>query len=643
MIKKVISILAVSCLLATSIVSVNADDVAHDEAELLISDPAISLHNSADPSWEWASNAGGGGRDRAWSICVDSEGNSYVTGRFEETATFGNTVFHCSGIWDIFVAKMDKYGNWLWAKQAGGPDRDVGVGICVDSNGYCYVTGQFSETASFGDIILEGDKWCTNIFVAKLNAFGDWKWVKNAPGEGNVYFETANDICIDSNEDLYVTGQFWGRISFDQIVLINEDWNNGVSIYDAFVAKIDADGNWQWASSAGGSNDVFSYAICVDSNGNSYITGDYIGTANIGGFILPGISTYGNLLVAKLDADGNWQWAKHAGAAGPLYTGGGDISVDADGNCYLTGAFQGKVSFGNIVLEGNLIFYDFFVAKLDADGNWQWAKEAGGLSLSGRIGYGIFTESAGNSYVVGVFTGTIKFGSSVLECKGEMDLFVSSLDSNGNWNWGKKAGGANAQTFGGGGIFMDSNDNIYVAGCFVGNTYFDNIKLESFGKDDIFVAKLVTNNERPYPPLINGPTSGIPGIEYTYTFVATDSDGDNIAEYIIDWGDGNQETIPGGPSGVSVTKNHTWNEKGTYTIRAKAKDENNLESNWGTLSVTMPKSYIDNQISSSSSSSASSTSESQQGVSGSQEYLEEFLKIQEDQVIRKVNKKNLLT
>ena len=93
----------------------------------------------------------------------------------------------------------------------------------------------------------------------------------------------------------------------------------------------------------------------------------------------------------------------------------------------------------------------------------------------------------------------------------------------------------------------------------------------------------------PYAPNIAGPTIGHAGGEYDYTFDTTDPDGDDVY-YWIEWGDGQtEEWIGPYPSGEEITVNHTWSTRGTYSIRAKAKDIHGEESNWGTLKVSMPK------------------------------------------------------
>ena len=92
----------------------------------------------------------------------------------------------------------------------------------------------------------------------------------------------------------------------------------------------------------------------------------------------------------------------------------------------------------------------------------------------------------------------------------------------------------------------------------------------------------------PNPPTITGPTIGMPGVEYNYTFITTDPDGDDVW-YYIDWRDeSNSGWIGPYPSGQEVVVSHTWDKRGRYTIKAKAKDIFDAESEWGTLEVTMP-------------------------------------------------------
>ena len=93
----------------------------------------------------------------------------------------------------------------------------------------------------------------------------------------------------------------------------------------------------------------------------------------------------------------------------------------------------------------------------------------------------------------------------------------------------------------------------------------------------------------PNPPIIDGPTHGKAGVAYSYTFVSTNPEANDVY-YWIEWGDGAQtEWIGPYPTGQIVTVNHTFTKKGTYMIKAKAKDIHGVESAWATLEVSMPK------------------------------------------------------
>jgi hypothetical protein len=101
----------------------------------------------------------------------------------------------------------------------------------------------------------------------------------------------------------------------------------------------------------------------------------------------------------------------------------------------------------------------------------------------------------------------------------------------------------------------------------------------------------VTANNPPETPTINGPTSGKSGTAHPYTFSTTDPDGDDVS-YCVNWSDGTGEVCIGPfASGKEVTNTHIWSVEGTYTVKVKARDIYNAESDWATLTVTMPCSY----------------------------------------------------
>jgi hypothetical protein len=91
----------------------------------------------------WATQAGGTGNDYGYDVSVLADGSSIVTGYFQGTATFGSTTLTSAGNYDVFVAKLDASGDYEWATQAGGTNSDYGYGVSVLADGSSIVTGIF--------------------------------------------------------------------------------------------------------------------------------------------------------------------------------------------------------------------------------------------------------------------------------------------------------------------------------------------------------------------------------------------------------------------------------------------------------------------------------------------------------------------
>jgi len=438
--------------------------------------------------WFWVKKAGGTSNDYGNSIAVDANGNSYITGYFTYIATFGTTTLTSSGSNDIFVAKIDHNGNWLWAKKAGGTSDDYGYGIAVDANGNSYVTGKFYGSATFGTTTLTSSGY-EDIFVAKLDSNGNWLWAKKA---GGTDYDVGFGIAVDANGNSYVTGNFRGSATFGTTTLTSSGYA------DIFVAKLDSSGNWLWAKQAGGTDYDDGYGIVVDINGNSYVTGIfYSSNCSFGSTTLTS-SGGSDIFVAKLDINGNWLWAKQAG--GTSGDSGNGIAVDANGNSYITGGFKESATFGTTTLTSSGYYdYDIFVTKLDIDGNWLWAKQAGGTGDEGSNS--IAVDANGNSYITSGFEESVNFGTTTLTSSGYLDIFVAKIDHNGNWLWAKQAGGAIDDC--GYGIALDANGNSYVTGVFMESANFGTTTLTSSGDRDIFVAKLEEVNSISLPDIIS--------------------------------------------------------------------------------------------------------------------------------------------
>ncbi len=130
-----------------------------------------------------------------------------------------------------------------------------------------------------------------------------------------------------------------------------------------------------------------------------------------------------------------------------------------------------------------------------------------------------------------------------------------------------------------------SSVSVFGKSAFIGESNSDN------GKGSAYIFTKETENKPPNPPVITGPAEGIVNVETDYNFTTFDPDGDTVF-YFIDWSDGsNTSWIGPFSSGDEILRSHSWSEEGTYPIKAKAKDGSGAESDWGTLSVTMPYTY----------------------------------------------------
>ena len=158
------------------------------------------------PEWQWAVSVGGSGYAEGESIAADSQGNQYVTGYYYRTVSFGSHSLTASEIYfkDIFVAKLDSDGNWLWAASAGGVEEDYGNSICVDGAGNAYVTGCFEGTVTFGSqtLISNGQP---DLFIAKLDHDGNWLW---AVSVGGTAFAVGYGISVNAGGDIWLAVEY---------------------------------------------------------------------------------------------------------------------------------------------------------------------------------------------------------------------------------------------------------------------------------------------------------------------------------------------------------------------------------------------------------------------------------------------------
>ncbi|MFH0865376.1 MAG: SBBP repeat-containing protein [Bacteroidota bacterium] len=166
----------------------------------------------------------------------------------------------------------------------------------------------------------------------------------------------------------------------------------------------------QWVKQIGGTySDDRGYSLTLDASGNVYTTG-FFGTADFD----PGADTFnltsvgGDIFISKIDSSGNFVWAEQMGGSDFDY--GTSIAVDASGNVYTTGLFRGAADFDPGADTFKLTsagVEDIFISKLNSSGNFIWAKQIDGTNLN--YGPCIAIDTFGNVYTTGPFHDTADF------------------------------------------------------------------------------------------------------------------------------------------------------------------------------------------------------------------------------------------
>ncbi|MFH0893423.1 MAG: SBBP repeat-containing protein [Bacteroidota bacterium] len=453
-------------------------------------------------TFEWAKQTGGTGSDVGKKITTDASGNIYTIGYFQGTVDFdpnaGTSYLTSTGGKDIFVQKLDASGNFIWAKQIGGKGDDNGGSIKIDTFGNIYLAGAFSDTADFdpgtglSNLISAGGY---DIFILKLNATGNFVWATRFGGE---HSENITAISLDDFGNVYATGNFFHTVDFDPGVGVFNLSAGFLDICNAFVLKLDRHAHFVWAKQIEDSSPSVSSGMIVSTFGDLYITGNFYGVADFNpGYATVNITSNGayDVFILNLDSSGNYKWVKKFGSDD--YDYGGEISTDVFFNIFITGTFSDTLDFDPGTGISNLIpygFNDMFILKLDAAGNFIWAKQIGnaGYNYSGPI----FTDVSGNLYATGSFTDTLDFdpgaGVENLISAGNNDIYLLKLDTAGDFLWVKQIGDTLDEVAYSG--MVDATGNIYTTGSFQGTVDFDPgagiYNLVSAGSNDAFILKL---------------------------------------------------------------------------------------------------------------------------------------------------------
>lgn len=325
---------------------------------------------------------------------------------------------------------------------------------------------------------------------------------QTAYGVGGLQNDEGQAIAMDAAGNTYVTGSFNGTVDFDPgpgtLDLA------AVGTEATFVASYTASGALRYALAIPGNNGSFyPGGIAVDASGNVYVTGVFSGAAvdfdpGAGEELLD--AREGRVFVASYDAGGALRWAFNVGGAESRVEVGTGIALDASGNVYVTGTFNGTEDFDPDAESTQLVagVTDVFLASYTNGGDYRFAISVGGDLAD--FGWDLAVDAAGNSVLTGSFQGTADFdpgaGETLLTSEGGEDIFVAGYDPTGLLRFALSVGTSGTGTIDRGlAVALNGSGDVFVTGCFGtfgGTADFDpgpgTTALTSNGNSDLFLA-----------------------------------------------------------------------------------------------------------------------------------------------------------
>ncbi|MEL6865157.1 MAG: hypothetical protein AAFP19_12090 [Bacteroidota bacterium] len=321
---------------------------------------------------------------------VDKKQNLFVTGRFLNTIELGDTSLTPTDDQDIFMAKYDCEGQLNWVKQFDGNSQLFRPNILVDQQENVYLTGTFTEAFTVDSTTLEpvpnSDK---EVYLLKINPDLELEWIRDLraysnydiamgpddhlhilcskkrnavislPGQteaglykiapdGSIVWLTAfrplgviecSGLVVDRDGAAHLCGSFTGGLRFP-----DGSEFDVIDFYDNFIAKVDRNGEFIWASQIGGQGDEDEFAITVDPQKNVYMASDFTTEVQFNGDTYPALGGI-DIFVVQLDSNGQHQNILVTGSDG---TDNPMFGMVSDGcRVYVSGLAAEGTAFGD--------------------------------------------------------------------------------------------------------------------------------------------------------------------------------------------------------------------------------------------------------------------------------------------------------
>lgn len=287
---------------------------------------------------------------------VNPAGDIVISGFGEGTVDLSDSASANDTVVGDFLARFDRSGAFVFGKEL---PSAIMLDTQFDSQGNILLGGALYDDANFGgDTLKCMGQDCS--FVAKLGPSGEHLWSKPF-GSNEIGHASRVVIAPDREGNVYMSGYFSDTWDFGGgPVTAKEPDGKG----DAFLVKLDPDGNYVWGKYFGSGSPQNIFRIAVDGSGNVVIGGHFFGSIDFGAGTLYASSTLvRDIVVAKFSPDGNAIWSKRYGAGHSISIDG--LAIGPAGEIVLAGDVTGDIDFGSGVLPAQQYIGELFVVKLE--------------------------------------------------------------------------------------------------------------------------------------------------------------------------------------------------------------------------------------------------------------------------------------
>ncbi len=372
----------------------------------------------------WAKSLGGTGLDQVNNLAVDNNGNILIAAAVESAMIDcdpgpGTSNINLAGGYDALVVKFDTEGNYIWARNVGGPGTERGHVVSFDQLGNVLLVGSFaSASINLGTYTLTNSSPGNDDgFMAKYDPNGNLLWAYKIGSTGT---DEIKSVKANSNNEILIMGYFTTSANMNPQGTANTMNGSGITY---FLNKYTGTGALIWTNKIDGPNNPTVSSLAVGPADDIYITGIYANQINFNSANTITLSNASNnLFVAKYSSAGRTTWAKNIQSTGAIpysYY----LTADLDDNVYIGGYFDNKLIFGEGAATKALTFNgvkDTFFGKYDKDGTFIWAFNFGS-ACNGNYGHKIAVDSKKNVLLGGAFCGTVDFNPA-----GNCDLKLTS-------------------------------------------------------------------------------------------------------------------------------------------------------------------------------------------------------------------------